>query len=77
MLRTCAVKLPAIELTEFWSSHFQGAGDARHVGLATEATSSVPTSRATRARSPAKRLSWSTIVFSVSFNCTSRRARRP
>ena len=30
---------------------------------------SVPTSRATRVTSPAKRLSWSTIVLSVSFSC--------
>ena len=30
---------------------------------------SVPTSRATRVTSPAKRLSWSTIVFRVSFSC--------
>ncbi len=67
MLRTCAVRLPAIELTLSVRS-FQVP--------ATPGTSawppslpSVPTSRATRVTSPAKALSWSTIVLIVSFSC--------
>ena len=67
MLRTCAVRLPAIELTLSVRS-FQVP--------ATPGTSawppslpSVPTSRATRVTSAAKALSWSTIVLMVSLSC--------
>ena len=67
MLRTWAVRLPAIELTLSVRS-FQVP--------ATPGTSawppslpSVPTSRATRVTSAAKALSWSTIVLIVSFSC--------
>src|SRR6266496_647756 len=66
MLRTCAVKFPAIKLTLSVRS-FQVP--------ATPLTSawppsfpSVPTSRATRVTSEANELSWSTIVLIVSFN---------
>ena len=67
MLRTWPVRLPAMELTLSVRSF--------HVP-ATPGTSawppslpSVPTSRATRVTSPAKALSWSTIVLMVSFSC--------
>ena len=63
MLRTCAVRLPAIEFTESVRSF--------HVP-ATPRTSawppsfpSVPTSRATRVTSAANELSWSTMVLIV------------
>ena len=66
MLRTWAVRFPAMELTESVRS-FQVP--------ATPGTSawppsrpSVPTSRATRVTSPAKALSWSTMVLMVSFS---------
>ena len=67
MLRTWAVRLPAMELTLSVKS-FQVP--------ATPGTSawppslpSVPTSRATRVTSAAKALSWSTMVLMVSFSC--------
>ena len=67
ILRTCAVKLPAMEFTESVKSF--------HVPP-TPGTSawppslpSVPTSRATRVTSAAKELSWSTMVLMVFFNC--------
>ncbi len=66
MLRTCAVRLPAIEFTESVRSF--------HVPP-TPGTSawppslpSVPTSRATRVTSAANELSWSTIVLMVFFS---------
>ncbi len=66
MLRTCAVRLEAMELTESVRSF--------HVP-ATPLTSawppscpSVPTSRATRVTSEAKPLSWSTMVLIVFFS---------
>ena len=67
MLRTCAVRLPAIELTLSVRS-FQVPATP---GTAAWPPSlpSVPTSRATRVTSPAKALSWSTMVLSVSFSC--------
>ena len=67
MLRTWAVRLPAMEFTLSVRS-FQVP--------ATPGTSawppslpSVPTSRATRVTSEAKELSWSTMVLMVCFNC--------
>ena len=67
MLRTWAVRLPAMEFTLSVKS-FQVP--------ATPGTSawppslpSVPTSRATRVTSEAKELSWSTMVLMVSFSC--------
>ena len=66
MLRTWAVKLPAIELTLSVRS-FQVPATPGTLAWPPRLPS-VPTSRATRVTSPAKRLSWSTIVFSVSFS---------
>ena len=66
MLRTCAVRLPAIELTESVKS-FQVPATPGTLAWPPRRPS-VPTSRATRVTSPAKRLSWSTMVFSVSLS---------
>ena len=66
MLRTCAVRLDAMELTlsvrSFQTPATSGTC-ARPPSLP-----SVPTSRATRLTSDAKALSWSTIVLMVFFN---------
>ncbi len=66
MLRTWPVRLPAIEFTVSVKS-FQVPATP---GTAAWPPSlpSVPTSRATRVTSPAKALSWSTMVLSVSFS---------
>ena len=66
MLRTWAVRLPAIEFTLSVRS-FQVPATPGTLAWPPRRPS-VPTSRATRVTSPAKRLSWSTIVFSVSFS---------
>ena len=67
MLRTCPVRFPAIEFTESVKSFHVPATPGT---LACPPNRpSLPTSRATRVTSPANRLSWSTMVFSVSFNC--------
>ena len=66
MLRTWAVRLPAIELTLSVKS-FQVPATPGTLAWP-PSRPSVPTSRATRVTSPAKRLSWSTIVLSVSFS---------
>ena len=66
MLRTCAVRLDAIELTESVRSF--------HVPATSGTTPwppslpSVPTSRATRVTSEEKALSWSTMVLMVFFS---------
>ena len=67
MLRTWPVRLPAIELTLSVRS-FQVPATPGTLAWP-PSRPSVPTSRATRVTSPAKRLSWSTIVLSVSFSC--------
>ena len=67
MLRTWAVRLPAIELTVSVRS-FQVPATPGTLAWP-PSLPSVPTSRATRVTSPAKRLSWSTIVLMVSFSC--------
>ena len=67
MLRTWPVRLPAIEFTESVRS-FQVPATPGTLACP-PSRPSVPTSRATRVTSPANRLSWSTIVFSVSFSC--------
>ena len=66
ILRTCAVKLPAMKFTLSVKS-FQVPATP---GTAAWPPSlpSVPTSRATRVTSEANELSWSTIVLMVSFN---------
>ena len=67
MLRTWAVKLPAMALTESVRSF--------HVPATPSTTAwppnlpSVPTSRATRVTSEAKDLSWSTMVLMASLSC--------
>ncbi len=66
MLRTCAVRLPAIELTLSVRS-FQVPATPRTSAWPPNRPS-VPTSRATRVTSPANALSWSTMVFMVSFS---------
>ena len=66
MLRTWAVRLPAIEFTLSVRS-FQVPATPGTLAWP-PSRPSVPTSRATRVTSPAKRLSWSTMVFSVSFS---------
>ncbi len=63
MLRTCAVRLPAIELTESVRS-FQVPPTPFTLAWP-PSFPSVPTSRATRVTSDAKELSWSTIVLMV------------
>ena len=67
MLRTCAVRLPAIELTLSVRS-FQVPATPGTCAWP-PSRPSVPTSRATRVTSPAKERSWSTIVLMVSFSC--------
>ena len=66
MLRTCAVRLLAIEFTLSVRS-FQTPLTSRTCAWP-PSLPSVPTSRATRVTSPAKALSWSTIVLIVFFN---------
>ena len=66
MLRTCAVRLPAIEFTLSVKS-FQVPATPGTLAWPPRRPS-VPTSRATRVTSPANRLSWSTMVFSVSLS---------
>src|SRR5213075_3208803 len=67
MFRTWPVRFPAIELTESVRSFHVPATPGTFACPPNRP--SVPTSRATRVTSPANRLSWSTIVFSVSFSC--------
>ena len=67
MLRTCAVRFDAIEFTESVRS-FQVPATPSTLAWP-PSRPSVPTSRATRVTSPAKALSWSTIVLMVSFSC--------
>src|SRR5262244_391731 len=67
MLRTCAVRFVAMELTLSVRS-FQVPATPGTLACP-PSRPSVPTSRATRVTSPAKRLSWSTMVLNVSFNC--------
>ena len=67
MLRTWPVRLPAIELTMSVRS-FQVPATPGTLAWP-PSLPSVPTSRATRVTSPAKALSWSTIVLMVSFSC--------
>ncbi len=67
MLRTCAVRLLAIELTDSVRS-FQVPATPSTLACP-PSRPSVPTSRATRVTSEAKALSWSTIVLMVSFSC--------
>ena len=66
MLRTCPVRLPAIELTESVRS-FQVPATPR-TSAWPPSLPSVPTSRATRVTSDAKERSWSTILLIVSFS---------
>ena len=67
MLRTCAVRLLAIELTLSVRS-FQVPATPRTLAWP-PSRPSVPTSRATRVTSPAKAFNWSTIVLNVSLIC--------
>ena len=67
MLRTCAVRFDAIEFTESVKSFHVPATPSTLAWPPSRP--SVPTSRATRVTSPAKALSWSTIVLMVSFSC--------
>ena len=67
MLRTCAVRLLAIELTVSVRS-FHVPATPRTLAWP-PSRPSVPTSRATRVTSPANALSWSTIVLMVSLIC--------
>ena len=67
MLRTCAVRFPAIEFTESVRSFHVPATPGTLAWPPKRP--SVPTSRATRVTSPANRFSWSTIVLSVSLSC--------
>ena len=66
MLRTCAVRLPAIELTESVRSFHVPATPGTCAWP--PSLPSVPTSRATRVTSAANERNWSTIVFRVSFS---------
>ncbi len=66
MLRTCEVRLPAIELTESVKS-FQ-VPDTPSTRAWPPSDPSVPTSRATRVTSDANERSWSTIVLMVFFS---------
>jgi len=75
ILRTWPVRLPAIEFTESVRS-FQVPATPGTCACPPRRPS-VPTSRATRVTSPAKRFSWSTMVFSVPSAEGFRRARRP
>src|SRR6266498_2590000 len=67
MLRTWAVRLPAMEFTLSVKS-FQVPATPGTCACP-PSLPSVPTSRATRVTSAAKALSWSTIVLSVSLSC--------
>ena len=67
MLRTCAVRLLAIELTLSVRSFHVPATPSTFAWPPSRP--SVPTSRATRVTSPANALSWSTIVLMVSLIC--------
>ena len=67
MLRTCAVRLPAIALTESVRS-FQVPATPGTTAWP-PSLPSVPTSRATRVTSDAKDRSWSTIVLIASLSC--------
>ena len=67
MLRTWPVRLPAIEFTLSVRS-FQVPATPGTLAWP-PSLPSVPTSRATRVTSPAKALSWSTIVLTVSLSC--------
>ena len=66
MLRTCAVRLPAIEFTLSVRSFHVPATPG--TCACPPSLPSVPTSRATRVTSEAKALSWSTIVLMVFFS---------
>ena len=66
MLRTCAVRLLAMEFTESVRSFQVPATPG--TSACPPSRPSVPTSRATRVTSPAKPLSWSTIVLMVFFS---------
>ena len=66
MLRTCAVRLLAIELTLSVRSFHVPATPSTLAWPPSRP--SVPTSRATRVTSPANAFSWSTIVLMVSFS---------
>ncbi len=66
MLRTCPVRLPAIELTLSVRS-FHTPATSRTTACPPSLPSE-PTSRATRVTSEANELSWSTIVLMVSFS---------
>ena len=66
MLRTCAVRFEAMKLTLSVKS-FQVPSTPGTLAWP-PSLPSVPTSRATRVTSPAKALSWSTIVLMVSFS---------
>ena len=67
MLRTCAVRLLAIELTLSVRS-FQVPATPRTLAWP-PSRPSVPTSRATRVTSPANAFNWSTMVLNVSLIC--------
>ena len=67
MLRTWPVRLDAMEFT-FSVRSFQVPATPGTCAWP-PSLPSVPTSRATRVTSEAKRFSWSTMVFSVSFSC--------
>ena len=66
MLRTCAVRLPAITFTESVRS-FQVPATPGTMAWP-PSLPSVPTSRATRVTSEAKPFNWSTITLMVFFN---------
>ena len=67
MFLTCAVRLPAIELTESVRSFHVPATPGTLAWPPSRPSD--PTSRATRVTSAANERSCSTIVFSVSFSC--------
>ena len=67
MFRTWAVRFEAIEFTESVKSFQVPATPSTFAWP--PSLPSVPTSRATRVTSPAKALSWSTIVLMVSLSC--------
>ena len=66
MLRTCPVRLDAIELTE--SVRSRQVPDTPRTWACPPRRPSVPTSLATRVTSSANELSWSTIVLTVDFS---------
>src|SRR5215211_5094232 len=63
MLRTCDVRLPAIEFT--FSVRSRQTPETPRTWACPPSLPSVPTSRATRVTSSANAESWSTIVFTV------------